>query len=156
MARYSSGAAGGMARMRAAARASSAAGSGVLGAEQEASATTAAAIRPASEGFIESLAPHRPLAFEHGFQRRARVFGQMVGLLVSRVLVRRNVGPEGLYRPGNRRAQVGVPAHKLGGMPKGQLQEFVEDQHLPIAVRARADADGRSLDFGGNHGGDFT
>src|SRR6476620_11124407 len=152
MPRYFSGAAGGMARMRAAARASSAAGSGVLGAEQEASATTAAAIRPASEGFIESLAPHRPLTFEHGFQRRASFFGQMVGLLVSRVLMRRNVGPEGLYRPGNRRAQVGVPAHKLGGMPKSQIQQVVENQHLSIAVRARANADGRSLDFSRDHG----
>ena len=41
-------------------------------------------------------------------------------------------------------------------MAKGQIQNVVEHQHLPIAIRPGADADGGRLDLGRNHGRDFA
>src|SRR6266849_2062308 len=39
--------------------------------------------------------------------------------------------------------QVGVPLHELRRLAGGQAQHVVEDEHLPVRARPRADADGR-------------
>src|SRR6478672_10556769 len=151
MPRYFSGVAGGLARMREVAPASRAAESGDLGAEQEASTTTAAAIRPRSDCLIRPLAPHRPLAFQHSFERGTRFFRQVIGLFVRGILPRGNIGTKGLHRTGDGGAQVSVSAYKLGGMAKGEIQQVVEDQYLSVAIRARADSDRRRPDLSRNH-----
>ena len=41
-------------------------------------------------------------------------------------------------------------------MAKGQIEQIVEHQHLAVAIRSGADADGGSVDLGRDHGGDFA
>src|SRR5438132_6808275 len=48
-------------------------------------------------------------------------------------------------------AEVGVAADELRGEVVVEAEEIVEDQHLPVAVRAGADADGRRGDALGDH-----
>src|SRR5688500_10199389 len=54
--------------------------------------------------------------------------------------------------------QLGVSAHEARRDPLFQAEQVVVDQHLPVAVRAGADADGRNFqtlaDLGSQVGGD--
>src|SRR6202163_1052302 len=143
-----------MARMRAVA---SVAGSGAFGlAEQETSTATAAAIRPRRACLIRPLAPHRPLALQNSVQRGPRFLRQVIGLFIRRILSRSHIGAEGLHCARNGRAHVRVPPYELCRMPKAEIENVVEDQHLAVAIRSSADTNGRSLDLGGNHGRDFS
>src|SRR5258708_6015669 len=76
----------------------------------------------------------------------------MIRLLVRRIVVRTNVRAKRLYRVRDQCRSITVAAHEFCWWPKGQVQDVVKDQHLPVTVRASADADGRSTYFGGDHG----
>src|SRR5438309_616817 len=56
----------------------------------------------------------------------------------------------------NLRGGVTVATHEFGRLLEGQVQDVVEDEHLTIAVRACTDADGRRLNFSGDHGRYFA
>src|SRR6266849_9553166 len=102
------------------------------------------------------LSPHRPLAFQHSFQRGPCFPGQMIRLFVCRILPTGHVGAEGLHRIRDQRRRVTVSPHKLRGRCKGKVHNIVEYEHLSVAIRPSADADSRSLDLGRNHGGNFA
>src|SRR5271166_5339225 len=93
---------------------------------------------------------HGALAVCDGLQCRQSVLGQMIRLCVGRISARFHVVPEGLNSAGDGRPEIGISPDELGRRGKAQPQQVVKDQHLSIAVRPRADTDGRNLDFMGN------
>src|ERR1022692_2315877 len=103
--------------------------------------------------FLRSLlSPHRALAVKYGFECGLRVLRQMVRLAIVRKLVRGNVSLERQHRIRDQRGRVPIAADKFCRMPKRQVDQIVEDQHLAIAIRASADANRRRFDFRGDHG----
>ena len=73
---------------------------------------------------------------KYRFERRLRIFGQMIGLGVRRKLASGNVGFEGLYGLRDQRRRVSVTPNELGGRAERQVDQIVEDQHLAIAIGA--------------------
>ena len=61
--------------------------------------------------------------------------------------MRDHVLAEGGGGVGDERGCIAVAANELGRLDEREIQNVVEDKHLAIAVRASADADGRSRDF---------
>src|SRR5579872_2671395 len=51
---------------------------------------------------------------------------------------------------------IAVAANEFRCGSEGQIQNVVQHEDLAIAIESCADADGWSLHFGGNHGGDFA
>ena len=56
----------------------------------------------------------------------------------------------------NQRGRIAIAADKLGRRRKGQVHQVVEDKNLPVAIRARADADGGNGKLGGDGRGHFA
>ena len=90
---------------------------------------------------------HSALAFGNSPAGSERFLGQMIRLRVGGIDARLHIVFERLHRVADHRAQIGVAANELGRRREGQSQQIVEDQHLAIAIRAGADADGRDLQF---------
>src|ERR1700727_3299679 len=68
-----------------------------------------------------------------------------VNMLRSRESARTNVGRIALDRRLDHRAEIAVAADKFRG-PRRQSQHVFQHQHLAVASRAGADADGRNVD----------
>ncbi len=85
-----------------------------------------------------------------------RFLGQMIRLRIGGIFRRDYVGAKRLHRIRNQRGRISVSAHELCRRFKCQIQNVVEHQHLAIAIRAGADADGRRLHLGRDHGRDFA
>src|SRR5258708_15931363 len=80
----------------------------------------------------------------------------MIALLVGRIVVRPSVRAKRRHLVREWCGSVAVVAHEFCWWPKGQIQDVVEDQHLPVTVGAGADADGRDTYFGGDHSRDLA
>src|SRR5258708_10097180 len=102
------------------------------------------------------LSPQGVLAVEYRFECGLRFLRQMVGLSIVRELVRNNVGLEGQYGMRDQGSRVSVAANEFCRLSESQVDEVVEDQHLAVAIRTSADANGRRFDLSRNHGRDFA
>src|SRR5277367_1706036 len=80
----------------------------------------------------------------------------MVGLAIRRILMRDHIFAESMDGVSDERGCIPETANEFGWRSKGEIQNIVEDDHLAIAVRSRSNADGRSRDFGRDHGGHFA
>ncbi len=87
------------------------------------------------------------LAVEYRFECGLRFFRQVIGLSVVRELMRNHVGLEGQYGFRDQRGGVSIAANEFRRMSKRQVDQVVEDQHLAIAIRPGADADGRRFNL---------
>src|SRR5579864_7485984 len=81
--------------------------------------------------------------------------GQVIRLLVGGILVRSHVRAKGLHRIRDQGSRISVAPHELCRWPKGQVQNVMKDEHLPVAFRTCANPDGRSANLGGNHSCNF-
>src|SRR5579871_6196589 len=97
------------------------------------------------------LSPHGLFAGQYHLERSARVFREMIRLVVGRILQRLHVGLESLHRFADHGGGVAVAAHELGGRSERQVEQVVEDEYLAVALGAGANADGGRVDFGGDH-----
>src|ERR1019366_3636354 len=77
---------------------------------------------------------------EYRFECGLCFLRQVVGFSVVRELMRNHVGLEGQYGFRNQRGGVSVAANEFRRMSKRQVDQVVEDKHLPIAIRPGADA----------------
>src|SRR5208337_887851 len=93
---------------------------------------------------------HGALAVCNGLQRCQCVLRQVIRLGVGRIASRLHVVPEGLNCAGDDSTEIGISPDELGRRGKAEPQQVVKDQYLSIAVRPRADADGRNLDLMGD------
>src|SRR5260370_13230590 len=80
----------------------------------------------------------------------------MVGLSIVRELMRNHVRLERQYGLRDQGSRVSVMANKFCRLSESQVDEVVEDQHLAVAIRTSADANGRRFDLSRNHGRDFA
>ena len=76
----------------------------------------------------------------------------MIGLGIGRIASGLHVVLESNHGIADQGCQVRIATDELGWRRKGQSQKIVEDQNLPIALRAGADADGRDFQFARDHG----
>ncbi len=88
---------------------------------------------------------HSSLALRNSLQRGERLLGQMIGLGVGRIAPGLDIVFESHQGVADHGCHVGIAANELGWRRERQSQQIVEDQHLPIAFGAGADADGRNL-----------
>src|ERR671926_1536643 len=87
------------------------------------------------------------VAFEA--EGRGRVGGERVGVFVGREGARAHVVGVSLERPVHRLAEVRVLAHEARArLAEGEAEQVVRDEYLRVAVRPRADADGRDVERG--------
>src|SRR5713226_8143051 len=82
------------------------------------------------------LSPERLLTMQHRFQRGLRFLRQVVGLAVVRKLVRNHVRFESQHRLRDQRGGISVASNEFRRMPKRQIDQVVEDEHLAVAIRA--------------------
>src|ERR1700677_2174854 len=83
-------------------------------------------------------------------QSRQRIFAQMVALLFARELTPFHIVAVVIDRIRDQGCGVTVPAYELSGSGEGQIDEIVQDEYLPIAMRPGADTDSRDVQRGGD------
>src|SRR4029077_9838995 len=98
------------------------------------------------------LSLHCVLAVKYRLQCGLRFFRQMVGLGITRELMRRDVRLEAQHRLRSQGGGVRVAANECCWMPERQVDEVMENQHLAIAIGAGADSDGTLFNLVGDHG----
>src|SRR4051812_8687333 len=96
------------------------------------------------------------LASYNRFQFHLGVFRQVVRFCVGRIHARLDVGLELVHGIGKERRGVAISTHKLCRLMEREVHKVMEDQHLSVAVGAGANANRRSADLAGNHGGNFA
>src|SRR5581483_969624 len=111
--------------------------------------------RAETSGGRMRLSCHSALAVENSFQRRPRVLGKMIRLGVRWILVRLDVRAKRMRRVADQRSGVGIMPNEFRGRTKSQIEEIVENQHLPVALRTRSNANCGRAHLDSDHCGDF-
>src|SRR5579872_1962592 len=114
--------------------------------------TSAAPIARVAGYFINPiLTVNRPLALQHGLKRMMRFLRKMIRLAVRRILMRHHVCPERLSRIADQSSGISVTANEFRWLPKGQVQNVMNYQHLAITFGTGPDPDSRCCNLGRNH-----
>src|SRR5208283_4140013 len=77
--------------------------------------------------------------------------GQMVGLLIRRILMGLHVRTKSLNCSSHQRGSFTVAAHKFRRTPEGQIENVVEHEDLAVALGTSANANCGSVNFGRNY-----